>query len=79
MPLPNRTTNRATAPSLPPQPAKPEPVADDITVTVTAHRCGAADAARRQRIRPQTMADSSLIVSMPYCSVGFPVVSTAIR
>ena len=42
MPLPNRTTNRATAPSLPPQPAKPEPVADDITVTVTAHRWRAA-------------------------------------
>jgi hypothetical protein len=27
----------------------------------------------------QTMADSWSIVSMPYCSVGFPVVSTAIR
>lgn len=27
----------------------------------------------------QTMAPNSLIVSMPYCSVGFPVVSTAIR
>jgi hypothetical protein len=27
----------------------------------------------------QTMAANPLIVSIPYCSVGFPVLSTAIR
>ena len=34
---------------------------------------------RRYRIRSQTIAESSSIVSMPYCSVGLPVISTAIR
>ena len=33
----------------------------------------------RQLMSLQTMAANPSIVSMPYCSVGFPVVSTAIR
>ena len=63
-------------------PARPAPVRGKRPAGQGTSGCGGAgqpELIRRQRIRPQTMAESPLIVSMPYCSVGFPVVSTAIR
>lgn len=68
------------------------PRAGDLEIPpAAAHGLGSAGTPRRrgctrserrfpaQRMPRHTMAASPLMVSMPYCSVGFPLVSTAIR